>query len=274
MFPQSRVRAIGVALASFALLASAAPGGLADDGWTARPAVPLGAEFEAAVTPRLMPPDEVVAQYAARLDAALDGAGVRIDAPRFAAVVDRSPQVQALLLLWGMRADWQLVGAAPVSTGLPGRYEHFATPLGVFDHSLMNPDFRAEGTKNELGIRGYGRKGTRVFDFGWVDAPKGWGDHAASVMRLQMHATDPDVLERRLGTAQSKGCIRIPAALNAFLDRFGVLDADYDAHIAGGRRFWILHDDRMPTPWAGQYLAVVDSLATTRPAWSPLPAGR
>jgi len=49
---------------------------------------------------------------------------------------------------------WRLVGAAPVSTGLPGRFEHFTTPLGVFEHSLANPDFRAEGTKNQFGIRG------------------------------------------------------------------------------------------------------------------------
>lgn len=46
-------------------------------------------------------------------------------------------------------------------------------------------------------------------------------------MRLQMHATDPDLLERRLGSAQSKGCIRIPASLNRLIDCYGVLDAEY-----------------------------------------------
>ena len=53
---------------------------------------------------------------------------------------------------------------------------------------------------------------------------KGGANGAMSVMRLQMHATDPDHLEQRLGTAQSKGCIRIPASLNEFIDRHGVLD--------------------------------------------------
>ena len=46
-------------------------------------------------------------------------------------------------------------------------------------------------------------------------------------MRLQMHATDADRLEPLLGSARSKGCIRIPASLNRLLDHFGLLDADY-----------------------------------------------
>jgi hypothetical protein len=182
--------------------------------------------------------------------------------------------VQALLLFWGVGGAWELVGAAAVSTGQPGRFEHFATPIGVFDHSLTNPDFRAEGTKNEFGIRGYGRKGMRVFDFGWVSTRKGWGDGAPSVMRLQMHATDPDVLEQRLGTAQSKGCVRIPAALNDLLDRFGVLDADYLEEVEAGRHLWVLRGDRTPTSTPGRYLVVIDSLATERPVWAPAPALR
>src|SRR5664280_1193720 len=64
------------------------------------------------------------------------------------------------------------------------------------------------------------------------------GDHAVIQARLQMHATDPDQLERRLGTAQSKGCIRIPASLNIFLDRFSVLDQDYEQGLDDGRRLW------------------------------------
>ena len=53
-----------------------------------------------------------------------------------------------MLLLWGSASTvWRLVGAAPVSTGLPSRYEHFATPLGVFEHSVNNPDYRAEGQR-------------------------------------------------------------------------------------------------------------------------------
>ena len=238
-------------------------------------AIPLASEFEQAVAPQLRPPPDVVTSYATRLGEALDSAGVRIERPQFVVLVDRSPKVQAVLLLWGSAGTvWRLVGAAPVSTGLPGRYEHFATPLGVFDHSLKNPDYRAEGTKNQFGIRGYGRKGTRVYDFGWARAAKGWGNGAISVMRLQMHATDPDHLEQRLGTAQSKGCIRIPASLNEFIDRHGVLDQDYQEKIEAGRRLWVLRDDRTPTPWSGRYLVVVDSMSSERPDWSAPPAAR
>ena len=190
---------------------------------------------------------------------------MQIDRPQFVALVDRSPKVQAVLLFWGSASTvWRLVGAAPVSTGLPGRYEH----------SVNNPDYRAEGTKNKFGIRGYGRKGVRVYDFGWVRAAKGWGNGAISVMRLQMHATDPDRLEQRLGTAQSKGCIRIPASLNELIDRHGVLDEDYQEKINAGRRLWVLRDDRTPTPWSGRYLVVVDSMFGERPDWSAPPAAR
>ena len=190
--------------------------------------IPLAAIFEEQVEPRLRPPQEEIAAYAVQLQQALDAAPVRLAALQFLVLVDRGPQVQALLLFWGSdERGWGFVGATPVSTGLPGRVEHFTTPLGVFEHTLENPDFRAEGTKNELGIRGYGRKGARMYDFGWVRAPKGWGNGAVSVMRLQMHTTDPDYLEQRLGIAQSKGCIRIPAKLNDFIDRHALLDEDY-----------------------------------------------
>ena len=65
-----------------------------------------------------------------------------------------------------MAQGWRLIGATPVSTGLLGRYEYFTVPLGVFDHSMLNPDCRAEGTKNKLGVRGYGREGMRGYNFG------------------------------------------------------------------------------------------------------------
>ena len=236
---------------------------------------PLAFEFEQAVVPKLRPPPDVAASYATVLQEALDSGGVRIERPQFVALVDRSPKVQAMLLFWGSASTaWRLVGAAPVSTGLAGRYEHFATPLGVFDHSVNNPDYRAIGTKNRFGVRGYGRKGARVYDLGWVRAAKGWGNGAVSVMRLQMHATDPDRLEARLGTAQSEGCIRIPTSLNEFIDRHGVLDEDYQQKIDEGRRFWVLRGDRTPTPWSGRYVVVVDSMLNERPDWSPLPTAR
>jgi hypothetical protein len=138
----------------------------------------------------------------------------------------------------------------------------------VFEHTIANLDFRAEGTRNEFGIRGYGVKGMRVFDFGWQQAPKGWGDRQPSTMRLQMHATDPTYLEPRLGTIQSKGCVRIPASLNRFIDHYGLLDADYEEAMREGAHFWMLDPYRQSTPWSGRYLIVVDSGSSERPTWT------
>ncbi len=232
----------------------------------------LRSQFDRDVTSRLQVPDPELAAYVRNLEHTLAQAGITLAGPQLVVLVDRAPQVQALLILRGSPASgWALIGAAPVSTGLPGRFEHFLTPLGAFEHSMANPDFRAEGTKNELGIRGYGRKGSRIYDFGWVPQKKGWGGGGIGVMRLQMHATDPNVLEQRLGTAQSKGCIRIPASLNEFIDRLGILDAAYQEELAGGARLWVLRADREPTPWAGRWLVVVDSGRIERAPWSPAP---
>jgi hypothetical protein len=235
----------------------------------------LAADFACEVDMRLeVPPDEQ-ARYAEELKAALAAAGIPAFAPQHALLVDRSPMVQAALLYrLTPGGDWRFTGASPVSTGLPGQYEHFATPLGVFAHSLDNLDFRAEGTLNENGIRGYGSEGRRVFDFGWVGAPRGWGNHGMGVMRLQVHATDPDQLERQLGAARSKGCIRIPATLDDFLDRRGVLDADYEAAVANGQNFWVLRAARETTRWPGRYLVVIETAREQRPDWSPAPSGR
>ncbi len=136
------------------------------------------------------------------------------------------------------------------------------------EHSLANPDFRAEGTRNDPGICGYGRKGVSVYDFGWVVARRGWTP-GEQPMRLQMHATDADVLEQCLGRRESKGCIRIPATLNTPIDRYGVLDAAYDEATRDGYRQWLLRPDRQPTPWSGRWLVIVDAQRTARPAWAP-----
>lgn len=232
----------------------------------------LAALYRAQVEARLDLPAAEARRYARLADEALARAGVELPQPQYLVVVDRDPWVQALLLLWRPAAGESIVvGASPVSTGMPGSFDHFETPLGVFDHSLANPDFRAEGTVNSNGIRGYGSKGLRIFDFGWQRVPKGWGDGAVSQMRLQMHATDPDLLERRLGTAQSKGCIRIPAALNRLLDRYGVLDAAYEAAGRDGKPLWVLDPQREPVDSPGRYLVVVESGRDERPQWSPQP---
>jgi hypothetical protein len=101
----------------------------------------------------------------------------------------------------------------------------------------------------------------RVWDFGWQPAVRGWRSATkVSKMRLLLHATDPETLERRLGRSASKGCIRIPEAMDVFLDRHGVLDADYEQAAGHNPRFLaVLLPDRTPTPLAGNALVVVDS---------------
>ncbi len=211
-------------------------------------------------------------RYAKFADTALSDAGLLLDQPQYVAVIDRDPQVQALILYWrSEHGEFRLIGESPVSTGRPGSFEHFETPLGVFDHSIANLDFRAEGTRNSERIRGYGIKGMRIYDLGWQRVPRGWGDGAASEMRLQMHATDPDLLEQRLGSVQSKGCIRIPATLNKLIDHYGLLDADYNQALLQGRSLWMLDAQREPVPDPGRYVIVVDSERQDRPEWTPAP---
>ena len=210
--------------------------------------------------------------YVRLAEEALAGAGITPAAAQYLVVVDRDPNIQALFLLFRPAEGLaQLVGASPVSSGRPGSFDHFETPLGVFEHTLVNPDFRAEGTPNSQGIRGYGARGMRVYDFGWQQVPRGWGKGGVSAMRLQMHATDPDLLERRLGSAQSKGCIRIPASLNRLMDYYGLLDADYEQALRDGRTVWVLDPRREPVPFPGRYLIVVESGRQGRPDWSPAP---
>jgi len=233
----------------------------ADDG---RKLAPL---FEQQVTRRLSVPAAEQERYAQLLTSALQNAEVSELSPQYILLVDRSPHVQAAMIEWkAPDGVFYLIGATPVSTGRPGTYEHFVTPLGVYEHRTSNPDFRSEGTRNKFGIRGYGVRGLRIFDFGWVRAPKGWGDHAFSRLRLQVHATDPTFLERRLGTPQSEGCVRTTASFNVFLDRYGILDADYER--APGKQSRALSSTREATPWSGRYLVVVDSQRQDKPAWA------
>lgn len=238
-----------------------------------RDALKLAGQFASAVTRRLNVAPADQSAYGQRLQAALAAKGLGALARQYVVLVDRNPNVQALFIYF--RGDpasaWTLIGASPVATGWPGRYDHFVTPLGVFEHTPQNMDFRAEGTFNENRIRGYGARDMRIFDFGWTDAERGWGKGGISSMRFQMHATDPDRLEPLLGIRHSKGCVRIPGSLDRFLDQYGVIDADYQAMVDAGFSLWVLHRDRTVTPWAGRYLVVVDSGAPSRPAWSPEP---
>lgn len=239
---------------------------------TAR-ALDMRKRFAQEVTRRLNVPANEQRAYGERLQRALAAADLADLAGEYVAMVDRAPNVQALFIYFRATPAnaWLLIGAAPVATGLPGQYDHFLTPLGVFHHSPDHMDFRAEGTTNENGIRGYGHRDMRIFDFGWIDGERGWGKGGKSAMRFQMHATDPDRLEPLLGIRHSKGCVRIPASLNTFLDRHGILDDDYQARVEAGKSLWVLRGDREISPIAGRYLVVIDSARKTRPAWSPLP---
>jgi hypothetical protein len=198
---------------------------------------------------------------------AVAGSGRHIDQPQLVIVVDRNPSVQQMRIVVA-RPDgaWQDLGGARVSTGETGRRGYYVTPTGVFLHTDAILDWRAEGTFNENHIRGLGLKGMRVWDFGWQEAARGWGTEEEGEIRLLMHATDPAYLERRLGRPASKGCVRVPAAMNRFLDRRGILDADYERAAQTDRRFAaLLLPDRTPTPLAGNMLVVIDSSAPPRP---------
>lgn len=185
-----------------------------------------------------------------------------IDHPQLLVAVDRNAKIQQLSVVLARPAGaWEVLGTVHVSTGQAGRFDHYITPLGVFPHTDLILDYRAEGTFNENHIRGLGLKGMRVWDFGWQWAHRGWGADASPIqIRLEMHATDPSVLAQRIGHTASQGCVRIPDAMNRFLDHHGVLDAEYERAAVDEIRYRaLLLPDRVPTPLAGSALVVVDS---------------
>lgn len=231
----------------------------------------LALQFRRDVARRLDIPPEAEKAY---LRLALDGLGVgKADLVRqqMVVVVDRNPHVQALMIFGGSSGSgWQLIGGAPVSTGSGSGFDHYISPVGVFDHLPDGyDDYRAAGSFNSNGIRGFGRTGMRVWDFGWHTAEKGWlkGRTETGAIRFLMHATDPDRLEGRLGTAASKGCIRIGAQVNTFLDRYGALDYHYRQRLGRGERSWVVRPDAVDTGMSGRYLVVLDSGSVRRPDW-------
>jgi len=240
--------------------------------WAADEATEMLTRYRSQVTSQLIVPALEVARFAQLVELELQRAAKPLLSPQYLMVVDRNPDTQAGFLFWWSPAGgFNLVGASSVSTGQSGNLGHFETPLGVFEHSTVNPDFRSEGIASADGIQVYGAKGLRVFNFGWQQVSKGWGDGTVSQIRLQMHATDPDLMERRLGSAQSTGGVHIPASLIRLLDHHGVLDADYDQALREGRTLDVLQGDREQVRYPGRYLVVVDSGRTGRPDWSPAP---
>jgi len=232
--------------------------------------------FARSVTRPLKVPAAEQRAYGERLQQALEQNELGNLSGEYVVLVDRNENVQTLFIYFrAVPSDlWQMIGASPVATGRPGQYDHFITPLGVFEHTPDNMDFRAEGTMNQNGIRGYGNHDMRIFDLGWAQGERSWGKGGISQMRFQMHATDPDKLEPILGIRHSKGCVRMPESLNVFLDHYGILDRDYEAIVDQGKSLWVLHSDRVTTPWAGRYIVVADSQRKARPAWTPAPSGK
>lgn len=176
---------------------------------------------------------------------------------------DRNPKKQ--LVMAGYYLDYPeqviVIGWAKCSTGDPahGKDYHF-TPTGVFANTLDALSFRAAGTKNSNGWRGYGGKNCRVWDFGYRATTKPIrGVKQAREIRLLMHATDPDRGERLLGTPQSKGCVRIPATFNHFVDFYGLIDQEYEANKNSVSVSWLLLKNREPVVDAGKYLIIGDS---------------
>lgn len=177
--------------------------------------------------------------------------------------VDRNPKKQLAMVGYYSQETGQveIIGWDKCSTGNPthGRDYHF-TPTGVFANTIDHFSFRAAGTKNKNGWRGYGRKNCRVWDFGYQATTKPIkGREQAREIRLLMHATDPDNGEPKLGTPQSKGCVRISDKLDKFLDFYGIIDAEYEADIFRKSVATLLLQDRMPAIAAGKYLIIGDS---------------
>lgn len=182
-------------------------------------------------------------------------------------VVDRNPKVQELCFVLAFpkgQGEWRALGGGKVSTGNTGRKLYYITPTGVFYNTIERIGYRALGTKNKNGIRGNGVKGMRVWDFGWQWAEKGWlPNREKGQIRLEMHATDPDFLEQRLGRPASEGCVRVAAKMNQFIDQNGIIDVLYNQAAHKDKRFSsVLLKNRQSTPLAGDKLVVVDSSQT------------
>lgn len=149
--------------------------------------------------------------------------------------------------------------AFKVSTG-DSRKFHYLTPSGYFEHSIDTGTYRALGTPNEHGIRGIGLKGARVWDLGWQKTTHAKSDQVVDI-RFQLHATDP-VLEAKLGTPQSQGCIRLSAGVNYFLDTYAILDKDFLKDQKTGKPYWALRDNRFEIEHVGSIIYVIPSVKT------------
>ena len=196
-------------------------------------------------------------------EALLGGNRDKFDLSQFFLLVDRNHEVQKAFVAFYDATDGKVtfIGAEKISTGNPKRRGYFETPTGIFENKPANMSYRALGTKNKLGWRGFGVKGSRVWDLGWQRTVKGRGEPMD--IRLLVHATDPEFGEPRLGTVQSKGCIRVTGNFNRFLDRYGILDREYET---SAKAKYVLLPARSPMPFAGKFIVVIDSGEFQKPA--------
>lgn len=170
-------------------------------------------------------------------------------------VIDLASQKGGLLIFEENQMITSL-GLIPISSGRAGPRDYFYTPPGVFDHDGKILGWRAQGTPNSHGIRGFGVRGLRIWDFGWQDTDKGDGLKSSQI-RFLMHGTDPDYLESKLGTKQSKGCIRVSTQANRFLDKFGILDKVTRDLAQDDKRWRALLGTYYDNNYTGRYLIVV-----------------
>jgi len=192
-----------------------------------------------------------------QVGAALDSNKV-MESPQYLLFVDRNPSVQIATLLFVDPSDncMTVIGADKVSTGNSARRGYFVTPLGFIKNSPANMSYRALGTRNSKGWRGLGLRGSRVWDFGWVETHTIKGKPYR--IRLLLHATDPSYGEIRLGEVGSKGCIRISGKFNRFLDHFGILDAEYE-YATSSKVRRVLSPEREIVCFPGRFVLVGDS---------------
>lgn len=193
----------------------------------------------------------------------------QLEESQFFIAIDRGFKAQVLALAFydKDKNSVSLSHFSPVSTGNT-RKLHFITPTGWFENKVENGSYRAEGTKNSQGFRGYGAKGRRVWDFGWQKAQPGWiKKEEERDIRFQMHATDPALAESKLGTPQSQGCVRVHSTANAFFDKYGIIDKEYET-----ANYWALLKNRTPVEFAGNKILVVETGLEINPKATVEPA--
>jgi hypothetical protein len=207
-------------------------------------------------------PSDITTQAMAGAYEMLNAYKVTIDKPQILLVVDRAADVQRMWVELAQHNNqpWLTIGVVKVSTGKPGRKDHYKTPVGVFANDGTNMGYRALGTKNSNGIRGIGAKGMRVWDFGWQTTEDWRSPGSLTAVRMEMHATDPTYLEPRLGHPDSEGCIRIPSKFNVFLDHNGLIDADLVTMMPDDVNLqYLLGGQFTPTTIAGDKVVVIDT---------------